>query len=121
MISQIELKEMRFYAHHGVGEQETKVGNQFVVNILLTTPLEQAIQTDELIHTINYAEVFELVKHEMNIPSKLLEHAAGRILYRLRKAFPQLTAAQVKLAKLNPPFGGDVYSAAVLLSENWNM
>ena len=119
MTSQIELKEMHFYAHHGVAEQETKVGNQFVVNLRLTAPLEQAIQTDNLIYTINYAEVFELVKEEMRIPSKLLEHVAGRILDKLHETFPQLTAVWLKVEKLNPPFGGDVYSAAVILNEEF--
>ena len=120
MISQIKLKEMRFYAYHGVGLQETKVGNQFVVNLELTAPLEQAILTDELSYTINYAEVFEVVKNEMAIPSKLLEHVAGRILSKLHSNFPQLTAVKLKVEKLNPPFGGDVYSAAIVLTENWS-
>lgn len=120
MISQITLKEMRFYAYHGVGTQETKVGNQFVVNLDLTAPLEQAIRTDELCYTINYAEAFEVVKKEMSIPSKLLEHVAGRILSQLHTHFPQLTAITLKVEKLNPPFGGDVYSAAVILTESWD-
>ena len=111
---------MKFYAYHGVGAQETQVGNQFVVNLHLTAPLEQAILTDDLRYTINYATVFEIVKQEMSIPSKLLEHVAGRIVSKLRTNFPQLTALTLKVEKLNPPFGGDVYSAAVVLSESWD-
>ena len=44
MTTRIELKEMRFYAYHGVMPQETKVGNNFVVNLILTAPLEQAVR-----------------------------------------------------------------------------
>ena len=65
--------------------------------------------------TINYAEIYEVVKSEMNVPSKLIEHAAGRILKSLRRRFPQIE--HIKLAKQNPPFGGDVQSAAVLLED----
>ena len=46
MTTRIELKEMRFYAYHGVMPQETKVGNNFVVNLILTAPLEQAVRSD---------------------------------------------------------------------------
>lgn len=117
MITRIELEAMKFYAYHGVMPQEKTVGNQFVVNLVLTAPLGKAVESDELDDTINYAEVYEVVKHEMEIPSKLIEHAAGRIVHALKVHFPQLTAVELRLSKLNPPFGGDICSASVLLSE----
>lgn len=115
MISKIELKAMRFYAYHGVGIQEQHVGNTFVVDLLLTAPLEKAILSDNLEETINYATLYELVKKEMLQPSLLLEHVAGRILFSIKRQFPQVEEVEVKVAKLNPPFGGDVYSASVIL------
>lgn len=117
MTSQIELKDIKFHAFHGVSPQERKVGNTFVVNLTLTAPLEQAIASDKLEYTINYAEVYTIVKQEMAIPSLLLEHIAGRILTSLKHKFPQITAIRVKVSKLNPPFGGDVYSASVIVEE----
>lgn len=119
MTSRIELKEMRFYAYHGVSEQERVVGNSFNVNLLLTAPLANAVNSDCLEDTINYASVYEWVKTEMEIPSRLLEHVAGRILSRLKSRFPALTAARIKVSKLNPPFGGEVHSASVILEESW--
>jgi len=119
MTSKIELKTMKFYAFHGVAEQETRVGNHFVVDLVLTANLENAIASDDLNDTINYASVYAVVKEEMSIPSKLLEHAAGRILVSLKQHFPQLSEIELKLAKLTPPFGGDVYSASVILVETY--
>lgn len=119
MTSKIELQAMKFYAYHGAFPQETRVGNTFVVNLTLTAPLEKAIASDDLKDTINYASVFTIVKEEMEIPSKLLEHVAGRILKTLKRTFPELVETELKLAKLNPPFGGDIYSAAVILTETY--
>ena len=119
MTVQIELETMKFYACHGVSPQETRVGNTLVVNLVLTAPLEKAVASDDLEDTINYAVVYEAAKREMAIPSKLLEHAAGRILAALEDTFPQLLAIELKLSKLNPPFGGDVYSASVILRESY--
>jgi len=119
MTSKIELKNMKFYAFHGVAEQERIVGNHFVVDLLLTAPLEPAVESDQLSDTINYAEVYAVVKREMSIPSLLLEHVAGRIMKNLKAQFPLLTTIEIRLAKLTPPFGGDVESAAVILNENY--
>ena len=119
MTTRIDLEAMKFYAYHGVMPQERKVGNNFVVNLILTAPLDKAVTSDELEDTINYAAVYAVVKEQMEKPSKLIEHAAGRILQALKEYFPQLTAIELKLAKLNPPFGGDVYSASIILSETY--
>ena len=115
MTTKITLQAMKFYAYHGVLEQERRVGNTFVVDLTLTAPLEKAVQSDQLEDTINYAEVYELTKQEMNIPSQLLEHVAGRICRALRHHFPQIEQIEIRVSKLNPPFGGDVRSASVLL------
>lgn len=120
MTTKIRLEEMRFYAYHGVLPQETKVGNHFIVNLTLTAPLERAVRSDDLEDTLNYADVYAVVKEQMEIPSKLLEHVAGRILYALKEHFPRLTAVELTLSKLNPPFGGDLRSASVLLSETFS-
>lgn len=120
MTSTIELNTMKFYAYHGVAPQETRVGNTFLVDLELTAPLEKAVESDCLEDTINYAEVYALVKQEMAIPSKLLEHVGGRILRAVKTRFPRLTAIKIKVTKPNPPFGGDVQSAAVRLEENWD-
>jgi dihydroneopterin aldolase len=112
---------MKFYAFHGVLPQERRVGNDFTVNLTLTATLENAIAEDSLEHTVNYADVYSLVKKEMNIPSRLLEHAAGRILQSLKIHFPQITAIELSLSKLNPPVGGELHSASVVLKETYGV
>lgn len=119
MTTKIELRRMTFYAYHGVASQETRVGNTFIVDLILTAPLENAVWSDDLSDTINYATVYETVKAEMAIPSKLIEHAAGRILKALKERFPQITEVELVLSKLNPPFGGDIHSASIILKESF--
>ena len=50
----IELKEMKFYAYHGVSQQEKDVGNYFTVDLRITAPLGKALHSDDLKDTINY-------------------------------------------------------------------
>lgn len=115
MTSKIELKTMKFYAFHGVADQERRVGNTFIVDLVINVPLDKAISSDCIDDTVNYATLYELVKREMAVPSQLLEHVAGRILTSIKNHFPQIEEVEIKVSKMNPPFGGDVHSASVLL------
>ena len=110
----IELKNMIFHAQHGVSEQEKKVGNTFTVSLGLYLDLSLSGQSDRLEDTLNYAEVFEIVKKEMAIPSNLLEHVAGRIIQAIKQVYPQIAKIQIRLAKVRPPVNGEMEEAAVI-------
>lgn len=115
MKTSIQIDNIRFYAYHGVMEQEQTVGNHFTVSIWLEADVVKATETDELDATISYADVCDVVKAEMDVPSKLLEHVAGRIYRKLRAVFPQITALEVKVYKQNPPGCGDTERAGVII------
>lgn len=117
MKTTIRLTDMQFFAYHGVLEQESKVGNNYVVNICMTADLSKACETDNVEDTINYGLVYNIVRQEMEQPSKLLEHVAMRIYKAIRDGFLQITYLEVRLAKLNPPIIGEVKSAEVIISQ----
>lgn len=102
--TEILLRDLRFYARHGVLEQERTVGNAYTVNLTLRlSDAGAAVFDDRLDGTISYAEVYALVREEMHTPSSLLEHVAGRILRRLFETFDLLEYAVVEVCKDNPP------------------
>ena len=114
---EIELKGLRFNAFHGVLEQEHKVGGDYTVDLQLRlSDAEAAIFDDKLDGTVNYAEVYDLVHHEMTVPSALLEHVAGRILAAIFDRFPKVAAATIHLRKVNPPMGAACDGCAVVLT-----
>lgn len=115
MESYILLENIALYAHHGVFEQEKQVGNIFIINVKIKLDLTKSSLTDELEDTVSYADVYEVIKEEMAIPSKLLEHVAGRIVRRLKKDFHPIEKVELKLSKRNPPIGGQVDVASVVL------
>lgn len=115
MKSYILLENLIFYAYHGVFDQETLVGNTYVLNVKIDLDLEPASKSDDLVDTISYADVYEVIKQEMMIPSHLLEHVAGRIIRRLKETYPQIKQLEVKLSKRNPPMGGQLDYASIIL------
>lgn len=65
---------MRFHARHGVLPQETLTGGDFLVSVEAGCGLQRATETDEVADTLNYADIHRMVKEEMAVPSKLIEH-----------------------------------------------
>lgn len=113
MSSKIYLRNVRFHAFHGVLPQEGIVGNDYLVNLVLDYDFSSAMKTDDLQGTLNYAEVYQKVREEMVVPSKLLEHVAGRIAHRLFSDFPEIQKLQLSITKVNPPMGTDSDGAGV--------
>ncbi len=111
--SYIVLKGLRFYGFHGVMSQESRVGAYFMVSLRVGYSLEKAMQSNHVADTLDYAGLYEVVRHEMEIPSKLLEHVAGRIVKAIEEAFPQVTSIDLSLTKQNPPMGADCEGAGV--------
>lgn len=111
----VYIQDMRFHAYHGVMPQETAVGGDFLVSLEADYPLAEAVETDDVSTTLNYAEVYAVVAEEMAIPSSLIEHVAGRIGKRLLKEMPEITELKVRVTKENPPMGADCNGAGVLL------
>lgn len=109
----ITLNGMEFYAHHGYYKVEREIGGRFTVDVQLTMPDLRTTDTDKLECTINYEQVYAVVRQEMQQTSKLLEDVAERILTTLRKHFTQITSASVRVTKHHPPLGGQVASASV--------
>ena len=109
------LQDIELQAYHGVFEEERQKGNLFRVSVRFSVPECKAVQTDDLHDTLNYGEVYEVVCHEMAIPSQLLEHVAGRIRSSLQQKYPAATDIHVKISKKNPPVGGKVAWASIEL------
>ena len=109
----IYLDEVRFYSFHGVMPQETQVGGEFVVSLRVGYPFQAAMESDDVADTLNYAELYQLVKQQMDVPSKLLEHVAGRIVKAISEQFPKVSSIHLKITKKNPPMGADSQGAGV--------
>ncbi len=113
--SSITLRDLRFYAYHGVLPQERIVGGHYTVTVRVDYDVRRAMESDRVEDTLNYAELYAVVQEQMAIPSALLEHVAGRIGKAVFQRFPQVTAADVEVVKENPPMGGECGGACVAI------
>lgn len=114
-MGKIILENIRIYAFHGCMEEEAKIGTDYLIDLEVETNLEKSIASDNLLDTVDYVLLNKIVKEEMKIRSKLIEHVAGRILDRIKKQIPEITKIKIKIAKTNPPIGGDVEKVCVVI------
>ena len=112
-MSKIILENMRFNAYHGGLDFEKKDGTTFLVSLSMELDTSMAERTDKLSDTLNYQEVYDVVKREMDIPSDLIENVARRIYDAILYEFDEIKLLKITLAKLNPPLGGEVESVKI--------
>lgn len=111
--SYVHIDGIRVHARHGVLPQEQLTGNDYIINVRASYDISRAMQTDDVADTLNYAEVYNIIKEEMSVPSKLIEHVAGRIADRLMDSYSQISSVMLRITKCNPPMGADCNGAGV--------
>lgn len=114
MVNKIELNNIKLRAFHGVLEQERTVGNLYSINLTITTDFSKAMLSDKLYDTVSYAEVAEIVKQEMLIPSQLLEHVGNRIIKHIQARWnTQIQGIDLNIKKITPPISMEIESCGI--------
>lgn len=113
IMGKIYLRNIRLYSYHGCMDEEKKIGSDYLVNLKVKTDLSASSKSDNLADTVDYVNLHSIVKEEMDQRAKLLETVADRIINRVLKEHPDVIKASVKVAKKNPPIGGNVEEVAV--------
>lgn len=114
-MGKVSLEGMEFYARHGYYEEERVIGNKYSVDVTLDVDFSEAASEDKLEGTVNYEQVYEIVRDVMSIDANLLEHLAGKMIKSLKDAFKSVQKVQVKISKYNPPIKGLCHKATVEL------
>jgi len=98
----IELKRLHFFAYHGLYAEEKKIGNEFEVNLVVSYQPISGTITD-ISDTVNYAQLYDLLKVEMQKPPDLLETFVMEVAEVIHLSFPQIKQVEIVIAKLHPP------------------
>ncbi|MGI8582066.1 MAG: dihydroneopterin aldolase [Chitinophagaceae bacterium] len=108
----IHLYNLKFHSFHGVHEEEKLLGNEYEVNAEVQFHEEQSV-IHSLSQTINYAEIFEIIKKRMHIPSALLETVVMDIGNTIHEKYNYVRSINISLKKIHPPIEGIVGSVGV--------
>ena len=87
----ITVEGIKVYAYHGCLEEESKIGSNYTVDVLMDTDFSEAAKTDDLEKTIDYVIVYTIVKTQMAIRSKLIEQVGQNRCLEKRVRFVNRT------------------------------
>ena len=111
--AEIELRGLSIYTHHGVSEAEQEVGQRLEFDISFDVPDCDAVLTDRLEDTVDYAEVADIVvlaATERNY--RTLERLAQVVGQRLMERYG-CDSVRVRAAKPEPPLPLAIQEVAV--------
>jgi dihydroneopterin aldolase len=109
----ILLVGMVFQARHGVHEREQRVPQRFEVDLELALDLHRAAVGDDLALTVDYAEVYELVRRVVESTSFRLIEALAEAIAREILAAHAVREVTVRVRKPEVRVGGPLDFAGV--------
>ncbi len=114
----VRLINAVFYAHHGVMQEEHRIGGRYEVDVVMEVDFEAAARTDDLKKTVDYEAIYKLVQH---IVTKnrfyLIEKLAYLIANDVVETYPIVSTVEVTVRKPNPPVGGTCDRAEAVFSK----
>ncbi len=114
----IHIKGLRLFAYHGVGPEEKRDGQSFVLDLRLEADLSRARRSDGLADTVNYAAVCQTVREAFTGESfDLIERAAQEVCDRVLEDYPPVEKVTVLLKKPEAPIDEDFDYMAVEITQ----
>ena len=110
---EVELRGLSIYTHHGVTDAEQEVGQRLEFDLSFDVPECDAVLTDRLDDTVDYAEVCDIValaatERSYRTLERLCQVVAGRLMERF-----ECEVVRVRAAKPEPPLAYSVEEAGV--------
>lgn len=119
-MDQIIISDLQVYAHHGVYQQETEKGQNFLVSVTLETDTRAAGMTDDLGLSTNYGVVCRFLNAFLTEHTfKLLETAAERTAEALLLQFPRVRAVDLEIKKPEAPIPLPFGMVSVKIWRGW--
>lgn len=114
---EIDLRSLSIYTHHGVSEAEQEIGQRLEFDISFDVPDCDAVLTDRVEDTIDYAEVADLVALAATERSyRTLERLAQVVAERLMERYG-CDSVRVRAAKPEPPLPLAIQEVAVEVTQ----
>jgi len=113
----ISLDKLVFFGYHGLYAEEKKLGNTYIIDVLIDfTPKQSSI--NHLEQTIDYVQVYALIKKWMAIPTPLLETLVGNMADDILDTEVLAEKVMVKITKQHLPIAEFEGTASVLIEKS---
>ncbi len=121
-MDQIRIRELEVFARHGVLPEENRLGQKFLLDVLIDTDTREAGKADDIAKSIDYAKVCRSITDFMQEHTyKLIEAAAEEIAEMLLLTYDRIQNVEIELKKPWAPIGLPVETVSVCIKRGWHM
>ncbi len=113
----VGIVDAKFYAFHGYYPEENKMGNDFLVNLEVEYEIIDSIN-ENLDKTINYQDLYGIVKSEMKQTKLLLETVIECIASKITSTYSNVNRLKIRIDKCMPQLSGPIKSTFVEVEIN---
>ncbi|WP_185873078.1 dihydroneopterin aldolase [Blattabacterium cuenoti] len=111
----IILDNIKLFGHHGCLPEEKLVGSNFSIKLEVKIDINNVFN-DDIYETVDYVSLYNIIKEEMKIPSKIIESLAKRIIDRINK-IKKIKHTKIKICKENPPINGKIDKFCIIMEK----
>jgi 7,8-dihydroneopterin aldolase/epimerase/oxygenase len=116
MTDAVFVSGLALHAYHGVMQHEAKVGQSFMLDLVLDIDLAQASNSDKLAHTVGYDQVVEVASQAFcRRRYRLIEAAAGAVAEAVLDRFRQVSKVRVTVHKPHAPIAATFADVGVTI------
>ncbi len=104
MSDTVFINGLVLHAYHGVMPHEGKVGQSFILDLVLDIDLTAAVKSDKLADTVGYDVVADIVSRAFTARRyRLVEAAAGAVADAVLQGFPRIQSVRITVRKPHAP------------------
>ena len=119
MSDQVFVNGLVLHAYHGVMPHEGKVGQSFIIDLVLDIDLADAAKSDKLADTVSYDAVAGVVSRTFTAMSyRLVEAAAGAVADAVLQNFPRIQTIRITVRKPHAPVAAVFTDVGVTLTRS---
>jgi len=112
----ILIEKLDIYAYHGFFSEEERLGQRFVLDLVLAVDIRASAMSDSLADTVNYGDVVAVVTKAFTARRfNLLEAAARAVAIAVLDGFPPVNRVEIMLRKPAPPIHATLAAVGIKL------
>lgn len=120
-MDRITVKGLETFGYHGVFEEESFLGQKFIVDAVLFTDTRKAGKNDDLEASVDYGEVCKQIKKIVEVERFLLiESLAEEIAEKLLLTFAPIQKVEITVKKPWAPVLISMDTVAVTIERGWH-
>ena len=117
MSDAIFVNGLVLHAYHGVMPHEGKVGQPFVLDLVLEIDLSEASRTDQLKHTVSYELLVRTASEAFCARRyRLVEAAGGAVADAVLDRYPQVRSIRITVRKPHAPIAATFDDVGVTIT-----